>query len=219
MVTRCKSLSMKMGRSISERWAGPAARVPTSSPSRSPFAPRGSTPRPTSYYRAEHGDWTLIVLNSLLALDGRGLQVRWLERELARAPSACLLAIWHHPLRSSAFHGRMPWDRGRDTDVFWTPLLTHGADIILNGHDHLYERFARADTDGRASSTGIRQFTVGTGGAELHRALGRRPLSRAAVDDTYGVLVLWLQPSGYEWAFIGTDGRIRDASETPTPCR
>lgn len=175
--------------------------------------------RPRGYYRAQHGSWSIVVLNSLLALDAASVQLRWLERELQRKPAECLLALWHHPLRSSGFHGRMPWDEGRDTRVFWEVLYRHGADIVLNGHDHLYERFARVDPNGDPDPGGIRQLTVGTGGAHLHRALGSEPQSEFAVDSTYGVLVLWLGESSYEWAYVGADGRVHDASEAPTACR
>lgn len=170
------------------------------------------------YYALEHGVWRIVVLNSLLPLDEGTEQLEWADALLANDPAECLLAIWHHPLRSSGFHGWLPWDRGRDTDVLWRALAPHGVDVILNGHDHVYERFAIVDTDGRTDPDGARQFTVGTGGAELHPVIGRRRHSEYLTNDTYGVLVLMLRDGGYEWAFVGTDGVVHDVSDAPVPC-
>ena len=174
--------------------------------------------RRRGYYDVELGTWRIVVLNSLLPLEPDTAQVEWLERRLEAAPSRCLLAIWHHPLRSSGFHGWMPWDRGRDTGVFWRPLARHGADVILNGHDHLYERFERLDANGRPDPGGERKFTVGTGGADLHPILWQRRRSEFATNTTYGVLVLMLRPDSYEWAFVGTDGIVHDRSVKPVAC-
>jgi acid phosphatase type 7 len=174
--------------------------------------------RPTGYYAFEHGAWLIVVLNSLLAIEPDTVQVRWLDETLAASAAACVLAIWHHPLRSSAFHGYWPWDEGRDTDAFWDVLLRHEADVVLNGHDHVYERFEKLDTDGRPSDAGIRQFIVGTGGAKLHPIIRRRARSEVLLNDTYGVLVLMLRPGRYEWSFIGADGTVRDRNEAPETC-
>ena len=130
----------------------------------------------------------------------------------------CVLAAWHHPLRSSAFHGYWPWDAGRDTTPFWDVLLRHGADVVLNGHDHVYERFSKLDADGRPSEDGIRQFIVGTGGAGLHPIIRRRAGSDVLLNETYGVLVLTLGAGRYAWAFVGADGAVHDRSESPEAC-
>lgn len=170
------------------------------------------------YYDLELGSWRIVVLNSLLPLEPDAPQLAWLDERLDAVPSRCLLAIWHHPLRSSGFHGWWPWDRGRDTDVLWRRLSRHGVDVILNGHDHVYERFARLDADGRPDPEGARQFTVGTGGAELHPIIRGRRHSEHLTNETYGVLVLMLRAGGYEWAFVGTDGVVHDRSLEPVPC-
>jgi len=170
------------------------------------------------YYDLRHGAWRIVVLNSLLPLEPRSPQLAWIDERLGGEPSRCLLAIWHHPSRSSGFHGWWPWDRGRDTDVFWKRLARHGVDVILNGHDHVYERFARLDADGRPHPDGARQFTVGTGGAELHPIVRQRRHSEYLTNETYGVLVLILHADGYEWAFVGTDGLVHDRSGEPVAC-
>ena len=174
--------------------------------------------RPTGYYAFEHGAWLIVVLNSLLAVEPGSVQVRWLDGLLAARARECVLAIWHHPLRSSGFHGYIPWDAGRDPRALWDVLLRHGADVVLNGHDHLYERFAKLDARGRPDERGLRQFTVGTGGAELHPIVRRRAGSEYLTNDVYGVLVLTLRPGRYDWAWVGVDGVIHDRSESSVAC-
>jgi len=174
--------------------------------------------RPTGYYAFERGAWLVIVLNSLLAVDPGSVQVRWLERVLAASDTECVLAIWHHPLRSSGFHGYLPWDEGRETRAFWDVLLRHGADVVLNGHDHVYERFAKLDAEGRPDDAGLRQFTVGTGGAGLHPIVRQRAGSEYLTNEVYGVLVLALGPRGYDWTFVGVDGVVHDRGGTPASC-
>ncbi|HEX7082326.1 MAG TPA: metallophosphoesterase [Gammaproteobacteria bacterium] len=174
--------------------------------------------RPTGYYSFDAGGWLVVALNSMLRIEPGAVQVRWLERTLAEAAGRCILAFWHHPLASSGFHGFMPWDPGRDTAIFWERLARHGGDVVVNGHDHLYERFAPRDAEGRAAAGGMRQFTVGTGGGGLHPIIWRRRDSVFATDETYGVLVLMLEPTSYEWAFIGADGIVHDRSDGPVAC-
>ena len=174
--------------------------------------------RPRGYYAVEHGDWLIVVLNSLLHIDAGSVQLRWLETQLAERGADCVIAIWHHPVRSSAFHGYLPWERGRRTAAFWEVLERHGADVILNGHDHVYERFAKLDAAGRRDAAGIRQFTVGTGGAGLHPIVLQRRHSEYLTNDVYGVLVLALRSGEYEWAFVGSDGAIHDRSAAPEAC-
>lgn len=174
--------------------------------------------RPSSYYHFRHGTWLVVVLNSLLKVEPGSVQVRWLERVLNEQAAECVVAIWHHPLRSSGFHGFIPWDPGRDTRAFWDVLIRHGADIVLNGHDHLYERFAKRDPRGAHDESGLRQFTVGTGGAGLHPIVRQRRDSKFLTNDVYGVLLLALGERDYTWAFVGTDGRVHDRSAAPAAC-
>ena len=137
-------------------------------------------------------------------------QVVWLRRDLESSGRPCVLAFWHHPRFSSGRHGRQREDRGRQTDVLWRVLAEHHAALVVNGHDHHYERFARID--------GIREIVAGTGGAKLRPVL---PRLRSEASDArhYGVLVLTLHPASYEWHFLGIDGAVHDASSAPVPCR
>jgi 3',5'-cyclic AMP phosphodiesterase CpdA len=158
------------------------------------------------WYSVDLGGWHLVVLNSncdLLACGRGSAQLRWLEADLAASRARCTIAVWHHPLFSSGMHG--------DASVvrpFWDVLAAAGAEIVVNGHDHDYERFAPQTPAGRRDrSTGIREFVVGTGGAPLRA--GFRHLqanSEVHTTRTHGVLVLTLQRNGYRWRFRRSDG-------------
>jgi len=91
-----------------------------------------------------------------------------------------------------------------DVTTFWQALYEHGAEIVLAGHDHVYERFAPQKPNGEPDPEGgVRQFVVGTGGAAHQRFAGPpAPNSEARNDDTFGVLKLTLHPTSYEWHFI-----------------
>jgi ABC-type transporter MlaC component len=160
------------------------------------------------YYSYDLGSWHIIVLNSNCSdVGGCGPgspQERWLRADLAAHPAACTLAYWHHPRFSSGAQGNEA-----DVKAFWQALYEHDAEIVLAGHDHMYERFAPQKPNGEPDPVGgLRQFVVGTGGASQHRFDGP-PIanSEARNDDTFGVLKLTLHPTGYEWRFIPVAGR------------
>ena len=119
--------------------------------------------------------------------------------------TGCTLAVIHHPFESSGPNGPNAYLR----DV-WELMHGLGADLVLNGHDHLYERFAPVDASQRPDpAKGIRQFTVGTGGAALYgraRASGNSELLLSA----YGLLRLKLDPALYEWHFLDQTGNVLD---------
>jgi acid phosphatase type 7 len=174
--------------------------------------------RQLGYYGFELGTWHAVALNSIISVSPASTQVAWLEAELTAARRECVLAYWHSPLFSSGFHGLNPWDSGRDTAAFWQVLMRHGADVVVNGHEHFYERYAPQDADGRARPDGLRQFVIGSGGAGLHRVLRRRANSVYANNDVFGVLILVLRPDSYEWAFVGIDAVVHDRSDAPVAC-
>jgi hypothetical protein len=160
------------------------------------------------YYSYDLGDWHIVVLNSECdEVGGCGRdspQGQWLRADLAANPAACTLAYWHRPLFSSGS------THGGDADMrdFWELLYDAGADVVLNGHEHVYERFAPQDPDGAADPEhGIRQYTVGTGGAGLYEFGAIQPNSEARSSDTHGVLKLALHPAGYDWEFIPIAGQ------------
>jgi hypothetical protein len=159
------------------------------------------------WYSYDLGSWHLIALNSECRhIGGCGPgspQERWLRADLAAHPATCTLAYWHEPRFSSGHHGDKP-----ELDAFWRALHEAGADLVLNGHDHDYERFAPQDPQGILDDTrGIRQFVVGTGGAN-HRAFATvKPNSEVRNADAFGVLVLKLGVERYQWRFLPEPGK------------
>jgi|CXWL01.1.fsa_nt_gi hypothetical protein len=155
-------------------------------------------PAGLGYYSFEVGAWHVVALNSNIDL---GAQVAWLRSDLADSRTRCTIAYWHHPLFSSGPQGRSPAMR-----EFWRLLHDAGAEIVLNGHEHLYERFAPQDSDGRADpSAGIRQFIVGTGGALLYGPSVAQTNSEVRIS-AFGVLKLTLARDSYQWEFIRVSG-------------
>ena len=162
------------------------------------------------WYSFDLGGWHLIALNSnCAAVGGCGPdspQGRWLAADLAANAAdgnRCLLAFWHHPRFSSGPHGNDPV-----TAPFWDALYAAGADVILNGHDHVYERFSPQSPAGVADGArGIRQFTVGSGGKNHTGFPALAANSSVRNADTFGVLELTLRPNGYEWRFRPEAGK------------
>lgn len=156
------------------------------------------------YYSYDLGTWHIIVLNSNIPVEKGSPQEQWLREDLATHPVACTLAYWHHPRFSSGNH------HGSNTKVqgFWQDLYDYGADVVLGGHEHNYERFALQDPQGFADPLrGIRQFVIGSGGRS-HYGFGS-PIANSEVrnDDTYGVLKLTLHPDSYSWEFVPEAGK------------
>jgi hypothetical protein len=169
------------------------------------------------YYSYDLGAWHIVVLNSCFSACGPGSmddQLAWLQRDLAEHPTRCNLAYWHHAIFTDGEHFKDP-----DGDIpenhwmrdAWKILHHHGVDVVLNGHDHIYQRFHRLDKDGQPNpGDGIREFVVGTGGVGLRRyerspenALSAYPSEaekeRAKVN---GVLKLTLRTGSYEWELL-----------------
>ena len=173
------------------------------------------------YYSYDLGAWHLIALNSNCGdpqapgppqcVNGSGhvtaAEVGWLDQDLASHPSDCTLAYWHHPRFSSGLHGP---DGG--TAALWDALYAHGADVVLNGHDHDYERFGPQDPGARPDPQhGIREFVVGTGGKSHYPFPGASANSEARNGSVFGVLFLTLRGGSYEWSYRGEDGAVIDA--------
>lgn len=155
------------------------------------------------YYSYNLGSWHLIALNSEIPRGEGSAQNDWLEADLAANTQPCILAYWHNPLFSSgSVHGG-----NSSQQPFWDDLYATGADIVLAGHDHTYERFALQNPTGVADPSGIRQFVVGTGGKQ-HYGFGTiQPNSEVRNSDTFGVLKLTLRSSSYEWTFLPEAGK------------
>jgi hypothetical protein len=162
--------------------------------------------RGRGWYSYDVGTWHLVALNSnCAAIGGCGPgspQLVWLEDDLAAHPRACTLAYWHHPRFTSGLHGD-----DSTFDAFWETLYRFGADVVLVGHDHDYERFAPQDPGARADPDyGIREFVAGTGGMELRPFTTVAGNSELRDDTSFGVLSLRLHPGGYDWQFLPAAG-------------
>jgi hypothetical protein len=163
------------------------------------------------YYSYDLGAWHVIALNSEIDVSAGSPQERWLRADLAGNRSACTIAIWHKPRFSSAeTHGS-----SKRPKPLWDALYEHHAEIVVNGHDHIYERFAPQTPDGALDlERGVRQFTVGTGGAGLRRFSTLLPNSEAHNDQAHGVLKFTLYPASYHWEFVAVEGATYTDSGT-----
>ena len=154
--------------------------------------------RTKGYYSYDVGAWHLIVLNSncpnIGGCNAGSAQEVWLRNDLASHPSSCTLAYWHHPDLPPSL-------------PFWADLYAAQADLVLNGHDHDYERFAPQNQTIATydPAAGIRKFVVGTGGRSLG---GVTPSPNLEVSNaqTFGILRLTLHALSYDWEFVPEAG-------------
>ncbi|HEV7765094.1 MAG TPA: metallophosphoesterase [Thermoanaerobaculia bacterium] len=165
------------------------------------------------YYSYDLQSWHIVSLDSNQDHTAGSPQLQWLDADLKASTKPCTLAYWHHPRYSSSRHGNHT-----DIEPFWDTLLSHGADVVLNGHDHNYERFNQQDDNATPSTTGIAQFVVGMGGKNLYDFTTIQPNSGKRDNTHYGILALTLHAGSYDWALIGTDGLVYDQSSAPTNC-
>lgn len=154
------------------------------------------------FYSYDLGDWHIIALNSNcndIACGPESKQVKWLRDDIQASGKKCMLAYWHHPRWSSGLAG------GRSAATFWKTVTELGVDVVVNGHDHDYERFAPQDADGSPTQNGTREFVVGTGGAMLRDWGTIKPNSEVRYNQTHGVIQFKLFPGRYEWQFYPVD--------------
>jgi hypothetical protein len=178
------------------------------------FGPLAGDPD-KGYYSFDLGDWHIISLNSNCGAAGAPScdrfsdQIRWLQADLQRNSRLCTLAYWHHPrFTDPAGHEDDP-----RTQYFWNALYAAHADLVLNAHNHVYQRFGALHPLGRliASGAGVREIVVGTGGNSLYRfSTPPRSSSRYRDDGHYGVLHLTLAPTSWSSEFYRTDGQVTD---------
>jgi hypothetical protein len=178
----------------------------------------GCTVNCKGYYSYDIGSWHVVVLNSNCAevdVGGCGAgspQEVWLRNDLDNATNKqCTLAYFHHPRFSSSGVNNSA------VGPFWEALYDAGAEVVLNGHAHNYERFAPQTPGGQADPDyGIREFIVGTGGKSLNSFGTIRPNSEVRLTDdsvppgNFGVIKLTLHPAGYDWEFRTIDGKVLD---------
>jgi len=170
---------------------------------------RRAGPAGRGYYSFKAGSWRVFGLDSEVCKTSTGCgpgspQFKWLKKKLTGSRERCTLAIWHTPRFSSGQHGDDP-----RVGPLLRLLYKNGAEVVVNGHEHDYERMAPARHTGTVDRKyGIRQFIVGTGGAPL-RAKGTTaaPHSRVFQADTWGVLQLKLRWNSYNWRFLPIEGQ------------
>ncbi|HLN78329.1 MAG TPA: LamG-like jellyroll fold domain-containing protein [Nocardioidaceae bacterium] len=167
------------------------------------------------YFSSDVGSWHVIVLNSncrFVSCDANSPQVKWLRKDLAKHPAACTLAMWHHPKVSSGIY-----DDDMSVQAFWEALYDAGADVILNAHEHMYERMRpMSPTQAVDKAYGITQLIAGTGGKD-ERSIGEpHPASVVRNNDTHGVLKLTLHDGRADFAFVPEAGdSFKDGGTIP----
>ncbi|GHJ43016.1 alkaline phosphatase [Catellatospora sp. TT07R-123] len=166
-------------------------------------------PQGKPYYSYDRGNWHFIALdsNTLTA----SAQLTWLSSDLAATTKGCIAAYWHHPLFSSGEHGNDPVSRQA-----WQLLYDAHADLVLNGHDHHYERFGPQNPSAAADPNGIVEVLGGMGGASPYSIVNVQPNSQKRLSGVFGVLKLSFTDSTFSWQLIGTDNAVKDTSPTYT---
>ena len=162
-------------------------------------------PARRGYYAITLGNWLVLMLNSNIPAAAGSPQWEFAREQLAAQRTPCTMAVWHHPRFTSG-----PSGPNFSMHDMWALLESARAEVILNGHDHLYERFARQQPDGTADpANGIRQFTAGTGGADLYNFVRAAGNSEERIMRN-GVIRFTLRPAQVEWEFITLDGSVAD---------
>lgn len=158
------------------------------------------------WYRRQVGAWTVLALNAnceYVACGKKSAQYKWLQAQLRdRGTSTCTLAYWHQPLFTNGLEQPAAYTR-----LWWQLLDRYDAEVVLNGHDHSYQRYPRLNAAGQPDPDGMAEFIAGAGGHSLTRLINRRgqPDFAAGSADTTGVLHLELGAGGYEWEYVAAD--------------
>ncbi len=184
-----------------------------------PTGPAGPTGK--GWYSFNVGQWHLIALNSecneeIFAGEcgPDSEQYKWLEADLKSSNATCTLAYWHRPLFTQGRHSG-----DKRVKPFWDLLTAAKADVVLNGHNHSYDRYDPLSADGQESATGIREFVVGMGGKGFYPLAKkpRTPGAKKSNNDTAGVMKMTLESDRYSWKYIRADfpgnGSFEDAGE------
>ncbi len=163
------------------------------------FGDRAGTPG-LGYYSFDVGSWHLVALNSERDVEAGGRQLAWLRADLEANTQRCVLAYWHKPRFTAGQYRDLA-----DGHEFWALLAGAGAEVVLNGHDHNYQRYRPMDARGEPSPGATREFVVGTGGRARYD-LQPDPRREAGTADAWGILELTLRPDGYDWRFLAAAG-------------
>jgi hypothetical protein len=154
-----------------------------------------------TYYAYTLGAWRVYALDSNISMAIGSPQYNFVQNDLATNGALCELAYWHHPIASSGEHG----NDARARPIF-ALFDAQGGDLVLNGHDHNYERFQKIDSLGRPSASGVREIVVGTGGTSLRGQSFLQPGSEVRNFDTHGIVDINLASTGYSGTFVPAEG-------------
>src|SRR5215211_5052647 len=154
-----------------------------------------------TYYAYTLGAWRVYALDSNISMAIGSAQYNFVQNDLASNGAPCELAYWHHPIASSGEHGNI----ARARPIF-ALFDAQGGDLVINGHDHNYERFTRINSLGQVSASGVRQIIVGTGGTALRGQGFVQPGSEVRNFDTHGIVDINLTSTGYSGTFVPAPG-------------
>lgn len=158
------------------------------------------------YYAMRMGSWLVLMLNSNVPMGPNSAQLEFVRQELDRSTARCTLAVWHHPFDSSGPNG----PNASTQRPLWDLLYSRNAEVVVSGHDHLYERHAPQDASQRPDpARGIRLFISGGGGAPPYQR-ARAAVNSELMISTHGMLRLKLEPALYEWEYLGVSGNVLD---------
>ncbi|TDC36963.1 DNRLRE domain-containing protein [Micromonospora sp. 15K316] len=168
-------------------------------------------PSGRGYYSYDLGNWHVVSLNSNISMSAGSAQEQWLRADLVASTKPCTLAYWHHPLYTSSSN-HAP---STSTRPLYQALYDNNADVVVWGHNHVYERFAPMNPNGGYdASRGMRSFVAGMGGAG-HYSFGTiQPNSEARNSSAYGVLKFTLHANSYDWQFVPVAGQSYSDSGT-----
>ena len=195
------------GRFRSRIWAAPGNHDYMTPGAAGYFAYFGDRAGPdrSGHYALRIAGWQVLMLNSNVPMMRGSAQYEWVRRELTSAPARCAMAVWHHPFDSSGPNGPHPHQRD-----LWELLHDNNADVVVSGHDHLYERHAPMNPSMQADPTrGIRLFISGGGGAPPYQR-ARAAIRSELMIATHGLLRLKLEPALYEWEYLAANGNVLD---------
>jgi acid phosphatase type 7 len=154
-----------------------------------------------TYYAYTLGAWRVYALDSNISMKSGSPQYNFVQQDLAANGALCELAYWHHPIASSGQHGN---------EAVAQPIFAlfdaQGGDLVLNGHDHNYERFTKINSSGQVSASGVRQIVVGTGGTDLRGPGFVQPGSEVRNFNTHGIVDITLSSTGYSGKFVPAPG-------------
>ena len=196
-----------LGRFKSRSWASPGNHdyeTPGATGYFNYFGERAGPDR-RGYYAIRESSWQVLMLNSNLPMNRNSPQFEFARHQLTANPARCAMAIMHHPFDTSGPNGPSPNQRD-----LWEMMYGLGVDVVVSGHDHLYERHAPQDSSQKADpARGIRLFIAGTGGATPY-ARARAATNSEVLLSVQGLFRMKLEPALYEWEFMDVNGNVLD---------